>query len=228
MNPARTFEDISYAILNNMKDDITATIGILVANGMQSSAKDLVLDHMNTFDNKSGDYIDFYLPGYYHNIKDGISETCLHDNAIYHPEDNMMEVFRLKRDGKQQKYYFDEGLFSVFLSKMELDMNIKYTYSPMLILVEVSKDNCRGDLRYQKRVVIELGNDAKRSSLLIDALCEAAKKEIGLKSLRNNLYSYYFKATVMDNVIKFLQGDWIEALSNTYNDIQKFRIKEIV
>ncbi len=229
MKPVRTFEDISNAILNNMDQDIPVTIGVLVANGKQPSALEYVLSHMQTFDRKSGYYIDFYLPGYHLGPKDEITEL----NKKYHPlscaselpSDNENEIFSIERDGIRQKYYFSDVLFDNFIEKMESDMNIEYSYSPMLILVEVCKDYYRGDLKYQRKIVIELNQDINKIGQLFNAIFEVAKKEVYLDEWRKNLRIYYLSKTATDNVIRALQGDWIEALSNTYNDIQRFRIK---
>lgn len=46
-------------------------------------------------------------------------------------------IFYIRRN--QTAYYFDKFLFDDFIIEMEERMGIKYTYNPMLILVEINK-----------------------------------------------------------------------------------------
>ena len=63
MNPVRTFDEISEAVLDNDYDCIT--MGILLADADQHEAKEYIVNYMNRFDKRSGKYIDFYIPGYF-------------------------------------------------------------------------------------------------------------------------------------------------------------------
>ena len=67
MNPVRTFDQITQEILNK-NDFETITVGILIADGNQASARDYIINYMDMFDRKSGKFIDFFVPGYCENI----------------------------------------------------------------------------------------------------------------------------------------------------------------
>lgn len=65
MELVTTFEKLSRRILEKYDEDIPITMGILVADYRQSDAREYILNYLNRFDERSGRYIDFYLPGYY-------------------------------------------------------------------------------------------------------------------------------------------------------------------
>ena len=100
MNPVRTFDEISASIFDKYQGMDTITIGILIANAGQPSAREHVLSHMVTFDRKSGRYIDFFIPGYYVKLGEiDIDEAKrVHPNAyIKWEEDNENKVFTLEK-----------------------------------------------------------------------------------------------------------------------------------
>lgn len=82
MNPVRTFDQITQEILNK-NDFETITVGILIADGNQASARDYIINYMDMFDRKSGKFIDFFVPGYCENIfgNDVNIERRYHPNA---------------------------------------------------------------------------------------------------------------------------------------------------
>lgn len=58
MNPVRTFDQITQEILDKY-DYKTITVGILIADGNQTAARDYIINYMDKFDKESGKYIDF-------------------------------------------------------------------------------------------------------------------------------------------------------------------------
>lgn len=69
VNPVRTFDQITQEILDKY-DYKTITVGILIADGNQTAARDYIINYMDKFDKESGKYIDFFVPGYCEKISD--------------------------------------------------------------------------------------------------------------------------------------------------------------
>uniref|UniRef100_UPI004057A29A hypothetical protein n=1 Tax=Agathobacter sp. TaxID=2021311 RepID=UPI004057A29A len=174
---------------------------------------------MNRFDEKSGKYIDFYIPGYYENFTDENSNIArkYHPNSYVRKVENLEQyAFSLQRTGAS--YYFDRNLFEDFLNDMERRMGIRYTYNPMLILVEINKSLYRGEIEYQKKLVIELDEDSnrglRRSGQLFDVIFDFAKEYVHLDQFGEKVRMYYIKGKAINNLVSVLQGDWIEAVTD--------------
>lgn len=230
MNPAKTYNEIGLKILENCNVGETITVGILVADGDQNDAKKYIINYMDTFDEKSGKYIDFYIPGYYENSTDEDSDIArkYHPNSYVRKAENLDQyAFSLQRTGAS--YYFDRILFESFLNDMEKRMGIRYTYNPMLILVEINKSLYRGEIEYQKKLVIELDEDPnmglRRTGQLFDAIFDSAKKYVHLDRFGEQVRMYYIKGKAINNIVKVLQGEWIEAVADLAADILRFRLK---
>ncbi len=228
MNPIGTFDEISKAVLDNDYDCIT--MGILLADAEQREAKEYIINYMNRFDKRSGNYIDFYIPGYFIDCSQENAElkNKYHHNSYVKLEEHFDKpVFELERTGR--KYYFDRRLFERFLEEMETEMGIMYTYNPMLILIEVCKDKCRGELSFQRKIVIELDEDTnrglRRSGELFDKIFELSKKYLHFSHFQRDMGLYYLKGKAVGYFIKALNGDWIEVLAEVGKDLIKCRIK---
>lgn len=154
VNPVRTFDQITQEILNK-NDFETITVGILIADGNQASARDYIINYMDMFDRKSGKFMDFFVPGYCEDIFD----NDVNIERRYHPNAygkwcsyRDIPIFYIRRN--QTAYYFDKFLFDDFIIEMEERMGIKYTYNPMLILVEINKGRDGEKIEFQDKVVI--------------------------------------------------------------------------
>ena len=77
-------------------------------------------------------------------------------------------IFYIRRN--QTAYYFDKFLFDDFIIEMEERMGIKYTYNPMLILVEINKGIDGEKIEFQDKVVIELDDDSARGVTRVGSL----------------------------------------------------------
>ena len=231
MYPISTFNQITKDILER-KDCNTITVGILIADGNQTDAREYIVNYMDMFDRKSGRYIDFFIPGYYKGISDCFScEKKYHPNAYEKPINTYdIPVYRIRR--QQTLYYFDRNLFIDFIEEMEERMGIEYTYNPMLILVEVNKDNDRGEIEFQNKMVIELDenpdNGVRRAGLLFNEIFRIAQREVGLDRFNRDIRMYYIKGGAVNNIIRAIQGDWLESVGNVVGDINRFRIKRNV
>lgn len=229
MNPVRTFDQITQEILDKY-DYKTITVGILIADGNQTAARDYIINYMDKFDKESGKYIDFFVPGYCERI----SNSTVSIEKRYHPNAyekwicmGDLPMFIIRRN--QTAYYFDKFLFDDFIIEMEERMGIKYTYNPMLILVEINKGIDGEKIEFQDKVVIELDDDSARGvtrvGSLFDKIFEVAKKEVGLDRFRDNVRMYYIKGHAVKNIINAVQGEWIESIEDVINNVKRFKIK---
>lgn len=232
MNPVRTFDQITQEILDKY-DYKTITVGILIADGNQTAARDYIINYMDKFDKESGKYIDFFVPGYCERI----SNSTVGIEKRYHPNAyekwicmGDLPMFIIRRN--QTAYYFDKFLFDDFIEEMKTKMCIEYTYNPMLVLVEVNKSKDRGKIEFQNKMVIELDEDSDRgvtrAGILFNRIFEVAKQEVGLDRFKQNVRMYYIKGHAVNNIIRAIQGDWLESVENVVGDIKRFRIKKNV
>lgn len=228
MIPVKGIDAISKNVFQKYKHEDCITFGILVADYRQDEARQYIINYLDMFDQKSGKCIDFFVPGYYQ-----YSDSSVADYARqYHPN---MEVRcgswyltpTFSRNSK--KYCFDQIVFEDFLRDLEYKMGIKYTYNPMLILVEVKKGRYREQIEFQDRIVIELDDDTprglRRSGELFDAIFDFAKKEVGLDRYGEMVRVYYIKGNAVNRIARALEGDWIEGVTETLGGVIKYRIK---
>ena len=230
MNPVGTFDEICKAVLKKYGKDEVVTIGILVADWQQDEAKQYIVDYMDRFDRKSGKYIDFYIPGYYERDSDLNGDISKKYHPISCVQKNWFQndfAFYLRR--KETPYYFDKFLFDDFIEEMEERMGVRYTYNPLLLLVEVNGNKGRGQIEFQNKLVIELDEDSnrglRRTGELFDEIFEIAKKEVNLGRFSSEVRMYFIKGKAVQNIIGALKGEWLEAITDVTSDVMRFRIK---
>ena len=135
MNPVRTFDQITQEILKIKTILETITVGILIADGNQASARDYIINYMDMFDRKSGKFMDF-VPGYCEDIFDN-DVNIERRYHLMHMVNGVVigdiPIFYIRRN--QTAYYFDKFLFDDFIIEMER-MGIKYTYNQCLFLLK--------------------------------------------------------------------------------------------
>ncbi len=229
MELVTTFESLSKRILEKYDDNMPITMGILVADYRQSDAREYILNYLNRFDEKSGKYIDFYLPGYYMFSEESetkwknrshrnicISRHCSSNEPIF--------INRLK-----ERFYFDQYLFENFLRDFENKTGVSYTYSPMLILIELNKRNSYRQLEFQDKMVIDLDNGTpygiRRSGVLFEEIFNIAKREVRLDRFDREIRMYYLKGNAVKTIASVLEGNIIEPLVDTVEGIMQYRIK---
>ena len=222
------FEELSKAILKKYEGN-SITMGILVADYRQSEAREYMLNYLNHFDELSGKFIDFYLPGYYMYSEDSKNEWKTRDHYNICISRHCSSRNPIYLDRSNSTYYFDDYLFEDFLRVFEKETGIKYTYNPMLILVEVRMNRFRGELQYQDKIVIELDDNTsrgcRRSGQLFEAIFDIAKKEVLLDRFGKELKMRYIKGNALQKISSILEGNIIEALGETAEGILQFRIK---
>ena len=126
MEPLKTFDDVATRILERKPGGTSVVIGILIADWRQTEAREYILNYMNMFDEESGKFIDFFIPGYFTNSdRDGISLT-----KRYHPLSSdvpqgfsrMEKAFTIEREGID--YYFHGSLFEDTVEAIEDKLKI--------------------------------------------------------------------------------------------------------
>lgn len=233
METVSSFEEMTASILKKRGNDSVITVGILVADWRQDEARNYILNYMNMFDEHSGKYFDFYIPGYY-SKKDNF-EDKKEIGRKYHPFEQKMHVYderpayTIRRN--DTAYYFNENIFLDFLNKMDCNMGIKYTYNPMLILVETRYDHLVDKIRYGDHVIIELDEDnnrgLRRSGQLFDAIFEIAKRKLGLGQIANGVKLYYIKGDALGDIVHaLLKQEWLEAVADAAEIQHRFRIRK--
>ena len=223
------FETLSKIVLEKYDDEICVTMGILIADYRQSEAREYILNYMNRFDELSGKYIDFYLPGYY--IFTGDSEDewerRRHYNMCVSRHCSTHEPVYLDRTGAP--YYFDDYLFEDFLREFSKKTGVSYTYNPMLILIEVKNERYRGQIQFQNKIVIELDDNSprgiRRSGQLFEAVFDIAKREMNLYRFGRALKIKYIKGNAVQKIASMLDGNFIESISESAEGIMTYRIK---
>lgn len=229
MELVTTFESLSKRVLEKYDGDIPITMGILVADHRQSAAREYILNYLNRFDEKSGKYIDFYLPGYYMFSEEGKNEweKRSHQNICVSRHCSSKEPIFISR--LQEKFYFDGYLFENFLYDFERKTGISYTYSPMLILVEVNKRKGYGKLEFQDKLVIDLDDGTprgiRRSGVLFEEIFNIAKREVRLDRFGRALRMHYLKGNAVKTIANVLDGNIIEPLAETMEGIMQYKIK---
>lgn len=67
MNPTGSYLRFQNDLLDrysNYEDSDFVTFGILIADPRQTAAREFIFNYLNVFDRESGDYFDFFIPGY--------------------------------------------------------------------------------------------------------------------------------------------------------------------
>ncbi len=204
----------------NIELDEIVTFGILVADWQMSKAREYIIDYMNRFDQKSGKYIDFMVLGY---GEDSKSQNKA-DKAFYNRLKKHGPAFYLKRN--ETEYYFDKLVFDDLVREIEERMGIKYTYNPMLILVEGHKNRFNGELEFQDRMVIELDKvGIERVGMLFDKIFELSKETNQLTDISHGLIKHYIKGNSVSYIFKGLKGNWLDSAEEFAKAVKFFAIQ---
>lgn len=227
MELVTTFESLSKKVLEKY-DGISITMGILIADYRQTDAREYILNYMNRFDELSGKYIDFYLPGYYMYAPESKNEwkTRSHENICISRHCSSNQPIYISRTG--EKFYFDEYLFEEFLREFEKKTGIHYTYSAMLVLVEVNKSAGYGAIEFQDKMVIDLDDGTlrgiKRSGCLFEEIFAIARRNVDLEYFGKNMRLHYLKGNAVKTIAGILDGNLLETIASNVEGVRSFRI----
>ena len=131
--------------------------GVLFCDVRQSNAKEYILNYLNLFNQRSGKYIDFYIPGYIH--------------ADEYFEKKSRNTIQLGT----QKYVFDLYRYNEFCERFEIDFGVSFPFSATLVLLEYTT----GHFSTARKLVFELEyseNGIKASGTLFLIFSNVQKK----------------------------------------------------
>lgn len=229
MELVTTFESLSKKILEKYEEDIPITMGILVADYRQTDAREYILNYLDRSDKKSGKFIDFYLPGYYMFTKESKNEWKNRSHQNICISRHCSSSFPVYISRLKENFYFDGYLFDDFLYEFENKTGISYTYSPMLVLVEVNKRKGYGQIEFQDKMVINLDDGTpggvRRSGVLFEEIFNIAKHEVKLDRFKREMRMRYLKGNAVKTIVSILNGNMIEPLTENVEGIMKYRIK---
>lgn len=229
MELVTTFESLSKKVLQKY-EGISITMGILIADYRQTDAREYILNYMNRFDELSGKYIDFYLPGYYMYAQESNNDwkTRSHENMCISRHCSSNEPIYISRTN--ELFYFDDYLFEDFLREFEKKTGISYTYSPMLVLVEVNKAVGYGTIEFQDKMVIDLDDGTphgiRRSGVLFEQIFAIAKRYVNLDRFEKDIRLHYIRGNAVNTIAGILDGSLLETMVSNVEGIRKYRIKK--
>ncbi len=210
MWPVGTYERFLKKIKGQENSKKVDYFGVLFCDIRQTKAREYILNYLEVFNNRSGKYIDFYLPGY-----------ILLENQS-------------KREGytiliAEKSYVFDQIEYCKFCEKFEYDFNVTFPFSATLVLMEYKGGNfstarkmtfeledsdigikAAGEFFLQIFKCAENGKMGQTLDQISKALSEAAKKDM-LFAGGKSIFNFF--------------GVDIAPILDQYYKIVKFRIK---
>lgn len=210
MNPTGSFERFQRDVLSKYHeygDNEYITFGILIADSRQSCTKEYILNYIDMFNEQSGRYFDFFIPGY-------IKNPYCNDSKEFITIDDVT-------------FYFSYELFKEFLKALENRFKIRYTFNPMLILMSMKP----GNIRSAEYIIIELDNldshDVKRAGLLFREIFDISKHSGQLNDIQTGLKKTYMRNNCLSSIISALGPDWLVEVKGFYDSAKHYRIKSM-
>ena len=207
MFPTGDYERFEHEIGSVYRDyDIPITYGILIADMRQPACAEHIVNYLNRFHRLSNKYFDFFIPGYsFYGYRNGKKlDSCI--------------------DGKS--LFFSDELFDEFVQKIEEILDIKYTYNPMLVLVE-KKPNQKPN-KDDKKIIIELDNmpgGVQRSGMLFEEIFDIAKEHVDIEEYSRDLTKTYIKDHILDEIVKCIDKKGLSILHSFNKWTQIYRIR---
>jgi len=185
--------------------DISITFGVLIADYDQRLARDYIINYLDIFNKNSGEYIDFFIPGY----------------IPYNNGDSKQIALKNKMG---ENYFFSRDVFHKFIEEFKTKFRVDYPYNPILVLVELSKD----DFSNARKIIIELdieNRNIKKTGVLFDRIFEIAKKHTEIDKFESGLVRTYIKGECLDSFLRVLDSNIVTEVVNNQKNIRLFKIK---
>ena len=209
MYPTGSFERFQSDILEvygGYGDKEYVTFGILIADLRQTDAEEYIYNYIDIFNDESGKYIDFFIPGY-------TKEEWYRDAKKY---------FSIRK----QDYFFSYELFRDFILNLKNSFGIKYTYNPMLIIMSMIP----GKRRTAKYIVIELDDfdthGVRRSGSFFEEIFLFAKNKTQIEDFELGFQKTYIKGNLIDSLLNAIGNHWLIEINETHKGIKRFKIKQ--
>lgn len=206
MFPTGSYERFQHDIIyryNTHGDNDFVTFGILIADPRQDQAREFIFNYLDMFDDESGKYFDFFIPGY--------------DTYSYHSDEK--EVYTSINN---KNYYFNYDLFFDFINRLKSDFNINYTFNPMLILMTMQL----GRKHTAKYIVLELDDSPgiPRCGMLFEDIFQTARTTLQLNDFQGMLRKTYIEGNLLSSIINAIGQKWLIELNNTCRNMRRYKI----
>jgi len=147
--------------------DIPITVGILILDFCRQFCKENIFNQLERLDKRSGQLIDFYIPGY-----------CKTKDV----DEHYNESYKFKNES----YSFDSYYFYDFIDQLEA-LELKVTGHAQLLLIPFIK----GHLDIKNALSFDLEKDEKRGKiesvkLFFDFIIEIASETVAFEEFRKN------------------------------------------
>lgn len=181
--------------------------GILLVDARRNASKKFIIESLDQFNTDSGEYIDFYMPGY---VKETQKNVC---DCVWTDE------YRIEYRGEE--YFFQPDLFERECKKYEREFRFKYDKFPTLIMLDMERIGQNeyaemGRYRVVQSMVIMLskyiGEDSYAIEKLFNKIFEYAKENTSMRSLQ---YHFRFRVLLghhMPKIKEFLINQGFAAL----------------
>lgn len=186
------------------------TIGLLLCDARnEDDLTKRIINNINIFNESSGDFINFYIPGYCTKKELNSSDNCKYIEGLYNIEG--------------VDYKFSISFFEKFVEEIK-NIGIDYANEPELILVEV--ENCQ--VHWEKRLEFPLLSMEKKGK--IEDVCSFFNKIFNDARTVVSIDDFSNKGTsraVKRNIIKFIKDkipDEILMLCKIYDECKDYRI----
>lgn len=202
MWPIGDYNRLKQELSDRECSDIPITFGILIGDYRQTRCREYVLNYIERFNEESGYWINFYLPGY---IDD--------DNFS---NENKLTI-------KNKNYYFDEKLYDVFLKELASNFGIAYSYNPVLVLVECQN----GKLGESRKIIIDLdrnGSDIQNTGNLFDDIFEISQEVVNLDDFSKKLKINNFNSGIFDKVIDSVGSNALKNVKLALKENNRYKI----
>ena len=211
MLPIGSYDRFSSDLLSRYRDvgeSERVTFGILLVDPRQTEARQHICNYLDVFNEESGAYFDFFIPGYFEEPWE-----CDAEGSI--------------RIGNRV-YYFSQKDFNNFWRNLEKEFSIEYTFNPMLILMsmEIARKQTA------EFIVIELDSKSPygvaRSGMLFRRIFQAAKTSPLLSDIQTTIRSTYIKGNWLDAIVNALGPDWLVEVQKQNNELRRYRIRSVM
>lgn len=186
------------------KAKLTNVFGVLLADVRQPDTKSYILNYLDRFHMSSGEYIDFYIPGYFEE-----------ENGFYNTEYIGLE---------NEKYFFSNQAYDEFTLKFVNDFGLRANGVPVLYLIEWEKG------AFEKSEIIEFNLDGgeysvKKTVELFDLLFSFTKDKEDLFGINNRMELEKLGNYLTNELIDDLGIPLITVGKNVGKIFMKFKIR---
>jgi hypothetical protein len=160
-----------------------STVGILVADPRQSQIREFVTNYLDTFNIKSGRYIDFYLPGY---IK--VNPASNHDITI-----------------SNTCWKFDVNIYDSFINELCERKFLKFTTTAFLLLLEIGTQKTK----FKDFIYISIDSSTinpKQVGTFFTQFFEYAKSEIEFDKVKSWITNFKISQSIRSNLPDIIYG----------------------